>query len=293
MISTETRLIALLGNPLKQSFSSRMQNAAFSQMDLDYYYFPIETSEESLPFIIAAVRHMNFAGLAVTKPDKIRVMDYLDDVDPLARKMGAVNTVVIRDGRLVGYNTDGEGGVRSIEDKLDAPVGDMTAFFFGAGGAARAMAFTLADRGVRSICLTDILDQASQGLAAELNEHYGEIARSLPSQDTGRVEAVFRASDIVMNCSGLGMAPSLTRTPVRKEAFRPGQLAFDATYNPHKTQFLTDAEEAGARTVNGLGMLVYQGALQFGLWTGLTDLPNEIMFAEARAALAESLSGSK
>ncbi len=287
MITVHTKLIALLGNPLGQSFSNRMQNAAFEAMGLDYCYFPLETTGESLPAIMAAARHMNFAGLGVTKPDKLAIMQYLDEIDPLAKNIGAVNTVVIREGRFIGCNTDGEGGVRSIEQELERPLPEVAFFCFGAGGAARALCYTLADRGVRSIAITDVCDEAADVLARELNAHFGPVAKNIPHTARGEVRAAFRASGAVMNCSGLGMRPHLAETPIDAEAFLPGQLAFDATYNPAQTQFLRDAARAGAKTLNGLGMLVHQGALQFKLWTGLEE-PTAIMFAQARLALEES-----
>ncbi len=287
MISVDTKLVALLGNPLRQSISNRMQNAAFQAHGLDYCYFPVETRPETLGTIVAAVRSMNFAGLGVTKPDKISVIEYLDELDPLAAKIGAVNTVVIRGGRLVGYNTDGEGGVRTLEAELNRPVEQESFFCFGAGGAARALCYTLADKGVSSIVLTDLFDDAANALVREMNASFGPVARSIPFADKKAIRAAFRENGVVMNCSGVGMYPHLGESPIDAQAFLPGQLAFDATYNPEKTQFLLDAQAAGAKILNGLGMLVHQGALQFRLWTGV-DEPTDIMFAEALKALEEA-----
>ncbi len=287
MISVDTKLIALLGNPLGQSISNRMQNAAFRARDLDYCYFPIETRPETLGTIVNAVRCMNFAGLGVTKPDKIAIIDLLDELDPLAAMIGAVNTVDIRDGKLIGYNTDGEGGVRALKNALKRDVSRERFYCFGAGGCARALCFTLANQGVRSITLTDLYDETAKAFAEEINERFGAVAAYLPHDDRASIRRAFSESSVVLNCSGVGMAPHLEESPIEADAFRSGQLAFDATYNPEKTRFLQDAEQAGAAILNGLGMLVHQGALQFQLWTGLEE-PTELMFREAERALAES-----
>lgn len=286
MISVHTKLIALLGYPLEQSISNRMQNAAFRAHNLDYCYFPIETSAETLRPIVEAMRCMNFAGFGVTKPDKVRVIALLDELDPLAEMIGAVNTVDIRNGKLIGYNTDGEGGVRTLKSALKKSVAEENYFCFGAGGCARALCYTLANQGVKSIVLTDLYDETAKALANEINARFGAVMRFVPFSDKASIETMFSESGVVLNCSGVGMKPHVEASPVCADAFRSGQLAFDATYNPRKTQFLKDAEQAGADILNGLGMLVHQGALQFKIWTGLEE-PSEIMFREAEQALAE------
>lgn len=287
MISVDTKLIALLGNPLGQSISNRMQNAAFHAHNLDYCYFPIETRPGTLKPVVDAIRCMNFAGFGVTKPDKVNIIELLDELDPLAGMIGAVNTVDIRNGKLIGYNTDGQGGVRTLKSTLKRNVAQESYFCFGAGGCARALCYTLADQGVQSVTMTDLYDEAAETLAKEINAKFGSVAKFIPFADRASVKRAFSESGVVMNCSGVGMAPHLEESPIDPDAFRSGQLAFDATYNPEKTQFLKDAERSGANILNGLGMLVHQGALQFKIWTGL-DEPSELMFREAEQALADA-----
>lgn len=287
MISVDTKLVALLGTPLRQSFSTRMQNAAYEANGLDYEYFPIESGPEDLEAIVNGIRHMNFAGFGVTKPDKIAIIPYLDELDPLAEKMGAVNTVVIKDGKLIGYNTDGEGGVRILQKSLNMPLTSAACFSFGAGGCARALCYTLADKGARALYITDLFDSAAETLANEINAKFAPIATFIPFEDKAQIRERFQACDIVMNNSGLGMAPHLTESPIEADAFLPTHLAFDATYNPAKTQFLKDAEAKGATILNGLGMLVNQGAIQFKLWTGKEE-PVDIMMATVQDIMNES-----
>ncbi len=149
MITVDTKLIGLLGKPLRQSFSPRMQNEAYQAAGLDYLYYPIEVENDHLGDVVNGLRYMNYCGFAVTKPNKIQVIQYLDELDPLAKKMGSVNTVVNTDGKLKGYNTDGEGFVRSLLTQTNCCLNTSIFFCFGAGGAGRAMCSTLAYRGAK------------------------------------------------------------------------------------------------------------------------------------------------
>lgn len=286
MITVDTKLIALLGEPLRQSFSTKMQNIAFRECGLDYEYFPIEVGKEHISEIVKAIRCMNFAGFALTKPNKVAVIPLLDELDGLAEKIGAVNTVVIVNGRLIGYNTDGEGCVRSLTQNMDKAL-DQTSFFcFGAGGSARAVCSTLAARGAKHIFITALHDKHAMSLSDEINNKFVPIAEMIPYEDKDKIRHAVADSQVVMNHSGAGMAPHLEDTPVTGSAFHPGQLAFDATYNPVKTKFLKDAEQKGAKILNGLGMLVHQGAIQFKLWTGHEE-PVESMFKTVNEILTE------
>ena len=286
MITVDTKLIALLGNPLKQSFSARIQNNAFQQHGLDYEYFPIETNSESLESIVRAIRHMNFAGFAVTKPDKVRVMQCLDELDPLAETIGAVNTVVNSNGYLKGYNTDGEGCVRSLKENLDCSMEKAVFVCLGAGGSARAVCSSLAAHGAKEIYVTDLCDQSAKQLVDRINSNIAPVATMIPSEDKVALHRAIAQAQVLMNHTGVGMAPRLDARPIDKEVFRPDLLAFDAIYNPQKSRFLQDAEAKGSEILNGLGMLVYQGAIQFKLWTGYEE-PAEIMFKTVNEILAE------
>lgn len=286
MISVDTKLISLLGEPLRQSFSTKMQNDAFRERGLDFEYFPIEVGKEHLSDIVRAIRHMNYAGFALTKPNKVAIIPLLDELDPLAEKIGAVNTVVIVNGKLTGHNTDGEGCVRSIEQNIDKPVSQTGFFCFGAGGSARAVCYTLAARGAKRIYITSLHDKNALSLSEEINCKYGRITEAVQNKDEAKIVSAVSDSQVVMNHSGVGMAPGVDDTPVSEEALHAGQLVFDATYNPAKTRFLKDAEKRGAGILNGLGMLVHQGAIQFKLWTG-RNAPLESMFRTANEMLGE------
>jgi len=277
MISVDTKLIALLGDPLRQSLSTVMHNAAFRHCALDYEYFPVETGGKSLAAILQGIRNMNFTGFGVTKPDKIAVMEHLDEVDEFAAKMGAVNTVVVKkNGRLKGYNTDGEGFLRSLSEHYEKPLSQSVFMCIGAGGAARAIACSLAYKGAKRIIVCSLFDSDSEGLVREINNSFAPVARAMPWGDQKALREAARAADVMMNTTGVGMGAHIGESPVDKAVFKPGLLAFDAAYNPAETRFLTDAANEGCTTLNGLGMLLYQGAAQFEMWTG-TKAPVDIM----------------
>ena len=283
-IDINTKMITLLGTPLGQSFAARMQNAGYDAADLNMLYFYTETDQEHLGDIVNGIRYMNFAGFAVTKPNKVRVLRYLDELDPLCKKMGASNTVVkTAEAKLIGYNTDGIGFYTSLVEEGGVDVKNSTFFCFGAGGAGRAMCSVLAYYGAKKIYITDFFEPCAQELVDDINNNFAPIAEFVHHGDTSKVSEV----DVVMNASGVGMGKSIGQSPVEKEILKANQFCFDACYNPAKTQFLLDAEAQGCKILNGLGMSLYQGAAQIELWTG-KKAPVEAMRQELLKILEES-----
>ena len=264
-VDINTKMITLLGDPLKQSFAARMQNAGYEAAGLNMLYFYTETDNEHLGDIVKGLRYMNFAGFAVTKPNKVKVLEYLDELDPLCEKMGASNTVVkTADGKLIGYNTDGVGFYTSLVEEGKVKVDESVFFCFGAGGAGRAMCSILAYHGARKIYITDYFDSAAEERVKDINENFAPVAEMVPKGDFSKIAAC----DVVLNASGIGMGAHIGESPMPEEYIQPSQLYFDACYNPDKTQFLLNAEATGCRILNGLGMSLYQGAAQIELWTG-------------------------
>lgn len=280
-----TKFITLIGTPLSQSFASRMQNAAYRAAGLNMQYFYTEADQSHLGEIIAGIKAMpSFIGCAVTKPNKIHVLPYLDELDPFCEKMGASNTVVkLHDGRLRGYNTDGEGFYRSLMEEGDIHTENSTFFCFGAGGAARAMCSVLAWHGAKKIYITDIDSESSHRLANDINLTFRPIAVPVDFGDLSNISD----SDVVMNATGVGMGKSIGRSPLPAEKVTSGKLYFDACYNPQKTQFLINAEEKGGKIINGLAMSLYQGVEQIRLWTGI-EPPVDAMRSELLKILGES-----
>ena len=282
IITVDTKLIPLLGKPLRQSISPYMQNAAYHAMGLDACYFPIEVEDQDLGTIIAALRVMNVPGFALTTPHKIEVLQYLDQLDELAAKMGACNTVVNCQGVLKGYNTDGQGAVMNlIQEGVD--LASDTFFLYGAGGTGKAVAYTLAHHGAKKIYIVS-RSNTCEDLARDLNGSFGPVASPCRAAEEEKMLEMVRNSTVLLNLSGVGMYPDEGETWIKKEALSHKPVCFDATYNPQKTQFLLDAEEMGCKIINGLGMIINQGALQVKLWTGqrepyaeMTQAVNELL----------------
>ena len=272
-IDINTKMITLLGKPLGQSYAAQMQNFGYDAAGLNMKYFYTETDDTHLSDIINGIRYMNFAGFAVTKPNKEKVLQYLDQLDPLCEKIGACNTVVrSEDGILKGYNTDAIGFYTAFTEQFSENIGDMTFFSIGAGGVARAICSILADHGAKKIYITDIYPESAEKLAADVNKHFSPIAEAVPYGDYSRLEDC----TVVLNNSGIGMGKSIGTSPVPKEYLTSNLICFDACYNPDKTQFLLDAEDVGCRILNGLNMSLYQGTAQIELWTG-NEAPVEAM----------------
>jgi shikimate dehydrogenase len=211
-------------------------------------------------------------------------MDHLDRVDPMAVQIGAVNTVTIQEGVSTGYNTDGEGYVRSLETEAGIAVKEKTLFIVGCGGAARAIAMTLAFRGAGKIFLCNRTEQKAHDLAAEINATVRpccEVIRREPAA----MESGIGQAHVLINTTHIGMHPDEDRMPVDAGLIPEGIVVSDIVYNPLKTKLLQTGEEKGCPIVPGLGMLVYQGAAAFQMWTG-AEPPVDEMFAVIRASQA-------
>ncbi|WKY47125.1 shikimate dehydrogenase [Eubacteriaceae bacterium ES3] len=272
-ISVNTRIFAVLGEPIGQSLSPLLHNTLFKEHQIDGVYFPIEVSSQNLADLIKGFRLMNFGGFNITKPHKLQVMDSLDAIDPLARKIGAVNTVVYKDGIMTGYNTDGFGFIRSIENKLETVAKeDLTVLILGCGGAVKSVAMALADWGVKKIVIANRTLEKAQTLCSQINEGIEEVAFAVKNDPVSLAEICTQAN-LIVNGTSLGMSDSIDQTPLNKELIRPGILVYDMIYSPEKTRFLKEAEEQGALIENGLDMLLFQGLLAFELWTGIFPDP--------------------
>jgi len=285
LITLNTKLIGLLGDPLKFSFSQRMQNAMFKEYGLDYFYLPIEIGKENLEHVVKGMRYMNFAGFNVTKPNKVRVMRYLDEIDDLAQKIGAVNTVNIVDGKLIGYNTDGIGYVSSLREQHKFDPKGKRVTVLGAGGAGRAIAFTLAKYGVEDITVLDLDLSCAQKVSSEINQNMAKCARHAYWSSENLKNAI-NNSQLLINATGVGMKPKITLSPIEASLLHENILVSDLTYNPTKTQLLHDAEGRGCKIHNGVGMLAHQGAHAFEIWTGI-QAPIEKMTIELEKIISE------
>ena len=260
-----TSLVGLIGWPVEHSRSPLMHNAAFVACSLDWQYVLLPTPPDQLQTALDRLRSGELVGANLTIPHKQAVMPLIDEIDPAATAIGAVNTLVSRNGRLIGYNTDAPGFTRALSEmRLD--VGGKPCAVLGAGGAARAVAHALKALGARVTIYARDVSKARLLIGPD-----GQ-ARSLAELD--RLDS---GSVLVVNATPLGMAPSVDASPWPDEArFPAGALAFDLVYTPRRTRWIEQAERAGARSTNGLAMLLYQGAAAFELWTGCAA-PIEVM----------------
>lgn len=274
-ISSRTRLCAVIGNPLGHSLSPAIHNAAFEALGLDYIYLAFQL--EQAASAVTAMRALDsFTGLSVTIPHKIAMLDLVDEVAPIDREIGAINTVVKEHNRLIGLGTDGPGALKALRE-AGIDLAGRRVVLLGAGGAARAVAFTLARTGgIGALTLLDVDARLLERLAHDLRAAATAPAIHAEALCDATLAVHVPAADVVINCTPVGMHPKEDRTLVRPEWFREGQAVFDIVYNPLKTRLLRDAEARGLRIVPGVEMFVNQAVLQFERFTG-REAPVSVM----------------
>ncbi len=255
-----TSLYGILGHPVAHSLSPAMHNAAFEALGLNAVYLAFDVTD--LPGAINGVRALNIRGLSVTIPHKVAVMDLLDDIDAVAHRIGAVNTIVNRDGTLVGANTDWLGAVKALEEKT--ALGNKRVLVIGAGGSARAVCAGLVERGA-SVHIANRTKEKARGLADALGCTWSGL------ENIRDIEA-----DILVNTTSVGMEPQVDSMPVPAEILKRVTLVMDIVYAPLETLLLKKAAESGCETVNGLRMLLLQAVAQFEMWTCM-DAPLDVM----------------
>jgi shikimate dehydrogenase len=280
------RTIGLSGKPLAHSISPAFQQAALDHLRISARYELWETEPEALAERVAEMRSADCLGANVTVPYKEAVTPLLDEVDPLASRIGAVNTVVNRDGRLCGYNTDMTGFARALREEGGFDPSGAHVVLLGAGGAGRAATMALVQGKAASVTITDILPERAERLVEDLSGQGETALRSVPATEDELAVAVMKKCQLLVNCTPIGMRHSKEEhdLPISSELIPAGALVFDIIYNPLQTRLLAEARRRGARTLGGLSMLVYQGAASFELWTAV-QAPVDVMFKAARRAL--------
>lgn len=257
MIDAQTALYGVIGNPVHHSLSPVIHNGAFKRLGWNAIYLAFEVKD--LEEALRGIRGLGMRGVSVTIPFKTEVIPFLDQVEGLAKRVGAVNTIVNRRGRLVGYNTDCEGALEALEEKME--LRGKRVVLLGAGGAARAIGFGLKERGLPLIVVNRSTERG-QTLSQELGCGY------LPVSSLLRMKAGELDADVIINATSLGMYPRDGRTPIPRELLKKGMMVMDIVYEPLQTKLLREAKEKGCVTVDGLEMLIRQGMAQFEIWTG-------------------------
>jgi shikimate dehydrogenase len=290
-----TKLIGLIGYPLAHSISPAFQQAALDYVGIDARYELWETEREALAERVAGMRRPDRLGANVTVPHKELVIPLLDEIDPLAARIGAVNTIVNRGGRLCGYNTDMTGFARALRQDGGFDPSGAHVVLLGAGGAGRAATMALVQGKAASVTIADLVPERAQRLVQDLGGQGETLLRAVLATKDNLASAVMKNCQLLVNCTPIGMRHSKEEhdLPMLPELIPPGILVVDIIYNPLETRFLAEAKKRGARTLGGLPMLVYQGAASFELWTVL-PAPLDVMFKAARKALAPTaLKGSE
>lgn len=281
-ITGHTKLTALLGSPVAHSISPLMHNEAFRLLGLDYVYLCFDVNEASLPRAVEGLKTCGIRGFNLTMPNKNKIVELLDELSPAARLIGAVNTVVNEDGRLIGYNTDGMGYMQSVKDAGYDIIG-KTVTVMGAGGAATAICAQAALDGVKKLHIfarrTSRFWERTQKLVDTINATLPCRAILHDNADNQALTDAVAESALLLNATSLGMAPDTEGTIITDTSiFQPELIVSDVIYNPRETRLLREAREAGCHTFNGMYMLLYQGAEAFRLWIG-----REMPVAEIKA----------
>ena len=277
-------LVGLIGYPLGHTISPAFQQAAFDHHSLPVKYHAWPTHPDLLEKKVHSLRGGEYLGANVTVPHKERVAGLVDRLDAAAAAIGAVNTIVRENGSLAGYNTDAYGFVTSLRVTGGFDPRGKRAVILGAGGAARAAVFALAEEGVRSLVIANRTLERAESLAASVGGTVCEVA-AVPLGGAG-LERAAADADLIVNSTSVGMqgGDAGSVSPLRAQLIPASALVYDMVYNPAQTPLLEEAAEAGAACLGGLPMLVYQGAGAFERWTGL-DAPVQVMFEAAEEAL--------
>ena len=267
-INGKTQLIGLIGWPVSHSFSPAMHNAAAAALGLNWAYVPLPVAPENVATAVQSLSSLGIRGINVTVPHKQAVMPLLDELEPGAEAIGAVNTIVVgENGRLTGHNTDWSGFLADLQAH-NILVAGRDCVLLGAGGSARAVAYALARSGARVHILARRVAQAEQ-LVADLRPYLPQAQlTSHPFTQLNQVAELFPAP-LIINSTPLGMTPNENTSPWPADLPFPAEaIVYDLVYNPRHTRLMQQAETAGCQAINGLGMLVQQGAKAFALWTG-------------------------
>ncbi len=282
-INAQTRLCAVIGNPVEHSLSPAIHNAAFQKLGLNFVYLACRV--EDLAGAVAGMRAWgNLRGVSVTIPHKVAIVPMLDEVEATARHIGSVNTVVIDQGKLVGYNTDASGALRAL-DGAGVALAHARVVLLGSGGAARAIAFGLADRAkAENLTILGIDERERLALVRDLRAKTAlSVAEGL--LDEQGIRGALADAQVLIHCTPVGMHPQVEQAVVPKDALRGALAVMDIVYNPLETRLLREAREAGCKTIRGLEMFLNQAVDQFELWTG-KSAPTDVMRAVLEARFA-------
>lgn len=269
-ITSHTKILCVIGHPIEHSMSPTMWNPALQELELDYVYVAFDVHPDSLEKAINGIRSLGITGVNVTIPHKKAVIKYIDVVDPIALKIGAINTIKNEEGILKARNTDAGGAKKSLLD-MGFDISGKDILILGSGGVSRALAYILAEE-ANKIVLTDLIEERATSVASEIRDNMKvDIEGKLNNKDN--IEEYIKKTDILINATPIGMYPKVDETPISKDLLHDDLFVFDVVYNPLETRLMKEAAETGCVTLGGLDMLVNQGILAFEWW--LNKKPNK------------------
>ncbi|NHN30984.1 shikimate dehydrogenase [Paenibacillus agricola] len=262
-LDSNTILYGVFGDPIRHSKSPVMLNRAFAEAGINAAYAAFHIQPGQLKDAIHGVRALQFRGVNVTIPHKVEVMDYMDEIDEGARIIGAVNTIINDNGRLIGRNTDGIGYVRSLKEETGINLKGMKVLMVGAGGAARGVGYALAKEGAAHIYVANRTREKADELVKSMSSFTG--TSGIGMDELGEVAGQV---GLIVNNTSVGMYPNVDAVPMDTALINSPTVVSDLVYNPLITRFLRESEARGAKIHSGLGMFIYQGAYAFEYWTG-------------------------
>ncbi|MDF9760489.1 shikimate dehydrogenase [Peribacillus simplex] len=258
------KIYGVMGDPIAHSMSPDIHNDAFEKENIEAVYHHFHVTNEGLNDAVKGMKALGIEGFNITIPHKTSIIPFLDEVDELALAIGAVNTVVNKNGRFIGYNTDGKGFFKSLCDEISGDIKAKKTLVIGAGGAARAIYFTLVKEGVKQV---DIANRTKERAAQLVSDcPYDKVSKALSIIEA---EESLSQYDLIIQTTSSGMSPELDHSPLKVDQLKTGAIVSDIIYNPLQTKLLLEAREKGAETQNGLGMFINQAALAFEIWTGV------------------------
>lgn len=270
MISGKTKLTGFFAKPASHSLSPLMHNLAFSHWGIDAVYLAFEVDQTNLRQAVESIRTLDMLGVNISMPNKTAVLAYLDQLSPEAELIGAVNTIVHHEQRLIGYNTDGMGFVRSVNE-TGHPIKNQKIVVLGAGGAAKAIVVQMALEGAQEITIYKRLNATFLPLKeyfAKVSEKTGCPIRLHDYADESQLALDLSQANLLINATDIGMGSKKDQLPIADVKLLHSQLAvFDLIYSPSETRLIQEAKKMGVKAYNGLGMLIHQGAIAFELWT--------------------------
>lgn len=277
-INGKTKIIGIIGKNIKNSLSPLFHNQIILKYSLKFCYLPFQVTENDLTQAIQGIRALSIKGVNITFPYKEKVIEFLDKVEESARRIGAVNTIVNNKGILIGYNTDVIGFKKSLQEDAKFTVKKKKAVILGAGGAARAVVYALLEEEIEEICIFNRTLEKAKMIKRNLSSFFPKSSISVFPLEEEDLKDKIEKAHLLVNATSLGIPPRVDNTPLPDEKlFHPDLLVYDLIYHPVRTIFLRQAERAGAKIINGLPMLVYQGIESFYLWTGLKPEGKEVL----------------